>query len=88
MKIARPAPGGAARASVLSAVLLAPLTVLASCEESPTDVREQQAFELAFASDRGGTIDLHLLAGDGTGVTQLTNDWAVERMYEWAPDGG
>lgn len=42
---------------------------------------------IAFVSDRGGSLDLWLMAADGSGVRQLTDDPATEVSPAWSPDG-
>ncbi|MBD3268353.1 hypothetical protein GF373_16930, partial [bacterium] len=42
---------------------------------------------LAFASDRGGNLDLWLMNVDGSQLEPLTNTQALERQPAWSPDG-
>lgn len=41
---------------------------------------------IAFLSDRGGHPDIWVMKADGTSLTQVTNDSAVERAPAWSPD--
>jgi Tol biopolymer transport system component len=40
-----------------------------------------------FPQLEGGTFDLYAMAPDGSAVTQLTDDDAVEHQPSWSPDG-
>ncbi len=42
---------------------------------------------LAFASDRGGSLDLYVADADGRNPVRLTNDPAPESEPAWSPDG-
>jgi hypothetical protein len=43
--------------------------------------------KLAFASDRGGSLDLYVADADGRHIVRLTNDPAPESEPAWTPDG-
>jgi TolB protein len=42
--------------------------------------------QIAFRSDRTGTVELYIINADGSGVRQLTNGGHTGRAY-WSPDG-
>jgi dipeptidyl aminopeptidase/acylaminoacyl peptidase len=42
---------------------------------------------IAYASERSGWYELHLVGADGTGDRQLTADGADFSEYDWHPDG-
>ncbi len=43
--------------------------------------------QIAFASDRDGDWEIYLMNADGSGVTQLTDNPAVDGNPAWSPDG-
>jgi TolB protein len=43
--------------------------------------------KIAFASSRGGTLHLHVMDADGSGVRQLTTGADACRAPAWSPDG-
>jgi Tol biopolymer transport system component len=43
--------------------------------------------KIAFASTRTGNYDIYTMNADGTGVTNLTNDAAIDQLPAWSPDG-
>lgn len=43
--------------------------------------------KLAFASDRGGSLDLYVADADGRNIVRLTTDPAPESEPAWTPDG-
>lgn len=43
--------------------------------------------QIAFASDRKGTLDLFVMNADGTGVVQLTSGAGNDGAPAWSPDG-
>ncbi len=42
---------------------------------------------LAYSSSGGPQEDIYLIRSDGTGLRQLTNDAAKDRLPRWSPDG-
>lgn len=43
--------------------------------------------KIAFASDRGGSLDVYVMNPDGSNIVQLTDDPALDCCAEWSPDG-
>ena len=43
--------------------------------------------EIAFASDSSGTVQIHLIKADGTGLRQITSISEGACQPDWAPDG-
>ncbi len=43
--------------------------------------------KIAFHSDRDGNDELYVMSADGSGVTRLTNNAAVDGVPAWSPDG-
>ena len=43
--------------------------------------------KIAFTSARTGSYDIYTMNADGTGVTNLTNDAAIDLLPAWSPDG-
>ena len=43
--------------------------------------------DIAFVGRRDGQVDLYLVAADGTGLRQLTDDPAPQGQPAWSPDG-
>jgi Tol biopolymer transport system component len=42
---------------------------------------------IAFASSRGGDLEIHVMNADGTGDTSLTNNSVLDISPAWSPDG-
>lgn len=42
---------------------------------------------IAFSSNRDGNSEIYVVGTDGTGLTRITNDPAVDRWPAWSPDG-
>jgi TolB protein len=40
---------------------------------------------IAFVSERDGHLNLYVAGADGSGVTQITRDWAPKRRPAWQP---
>jgi len=74
-----PGPSGATGLQV-SGVLTGALTRQGRVPEALTG-------KIAFASDRSGNYDIYVMNEDGTGVTRLTRNAAVDWDPTWAPDG-
>src|SRR5437899_5042435 len=77
---------------VRSVALLA-LIGFAGCERStvtPTSVdlvaTESPQGRIAFVSDRDGNAEIYVMNADGSGVTRLTDNPAVDRSPAWWPD--
>jgi Tol biopolymer transport system component len=47
----------------------------------------QRAEQIAFASDRPGNDDIFVINADGSGLTRLTTDPALDDDPAWSPDG-
>ena len=45
------------------------------------------AQELAFVSERDGNPEIYVMAGDGSGQRNVTNDAAEDQAPAWSPDG-
>ena len=43
---------------------------------------------IAFASDREGSVELYVMAGDGSNPTRLTYNAGFNGVFRWSPDGG
>src|SRR5260221_1317060 len=43
--------------------------------------------KIAFTSNRDGNNEVYVMNADGTGVTRLTNDPAIDQDPAWSPDG-
>ena len=62
-------------------VLLA-CVLLAGCGGGSEDGK------IAFQSDRDGDMEIFVMNADGTGVTQLTDNFALNDMFPaWSPNG-
>jgi uncharacterized repeat protein (TIGR01451 family) len=69
--------------------LLFSVALVAACAASESSAPTLTAPErIAFASKRGGSFDLYVVNGDGTGLRRLTRTPADERPTGWSPDGG
>lgn len=53
----------------------------------PSRADDDEAGEIAFASDRAGNMDIWVMNADGTNPVQLTNDPLPEVFPAWSPDG-
>ena len=51
------------------------------------DVPLPQDRRLAFASDQSGSFDIYTMHADGSGLTNLTNNAAMDISPFWSPDG-
>src|SRR5437899_1693387 len=78
---------------VRSVALLA-LIGFAGCERStvtPTSVdlvaTESPQGRIAFVSGRDGNAEIYVMNADGSGVTRLTDNPAVDEAPAWSPDG-
>ena len=40
---------------------------------------------IAFASNRGGSFDVHVVKADGTDLTRITDDQAIDKNPAWSP---
>jgi len=76
--------------------LLLGLLSLAACERVEPPVAPQHVDPLtsqsssgriAFVSNRDGNSEIYVMNVDGTGLTRLTNDPAVDDYPAWSPDG-
>jgi hypothetical protein len=52
-----------------------------------TTIARAQAWRIAFHSDRDGNWEIYVMNADGSGVTRLTNNPAVDWNASWSPDG-
>ncbi len=52
--------------------------------ESPPDMQGRTA----FSSNRDGNVEIYVMNADGSSVTRLTDNEAVDRGASWSPDGG
>jgi TolB protein len=43
--------------------------------------------KIAFVSDRDGNSEIYIMNANGSGVTRLTNNSAVDTYPDWSPDG-
>jgi TolB protein len=44
--------------------------------------------QIAFATDRDGNLEVYRMNADGTGVTNLSNNGAIDGgVIDWSPDG-
>jgi eukaryotic-like serine/threonine-protein kinase len=55
--------------------------------DSPTEAPEGDSGEIAFASDRGGTVQIYVMNADGSNVRQVTNRAQGACQPDWSPDG-
>jgi dipeptidyl aminopeptidase/acylaminoacyl peptidase len=58
----------------------APATTTASATSATNGV-------IAFSDDRDGNREIYTVHADGTGLTRLTNDPALDLQPRWSPDG-
>jgi len=58
---------------------------------SPTPTMRQISAQLqgriAFQSDRDGSLEIYVMNADGTAVSRLTNNPAVDVFPDWSPNG-
>jgi Tol biopolymer transport system component len=76
---------------LLNRIALACASVLSVvyAESSSLDASREQADRgrIVFVSNRGGNNDIYVMWPDGSGVVNLTNHPASDRLPSWSPDG-
>src|SRR4051812_41397812 len=80
--------------SLRSIALLVVLVYAAACENS-TEVppsfnvvtNDGSQGRIAFVSTRDGNSEIYVMNADGSGVTRLTDNPAVDKDPAWSPDG-
>src|SRR3989442_10169060 len=84
------------RLPLLNPTILLGLLALAACERvqppvapAPLDAFTSQSGSgrIAFVSNRDGNTEIYVKNADGTGLTRLTNNPAVDDYPAWSPDG-
>ena len=60
-----------------------PAVEFAENESTETDEKESR---IAFVSQRDGQSDIYSMNPDGSDVTQITNDAAIDTYPVWSPD--
>ena len=75
-----------------SALLLTALVYAAACDHAPVSppsfelVAADSTSRIAFTTARDGNNEIYTMNADGSGVTRLTNDAAIDRNPAWWPD--
>lgn len=62
---------------------------VATLSPTPTmhSINTQLKGRIAFQSDRDGSLEIYVMNADGTAVSRLTNNSAVDVFPAWSPDG-
>ena len=60
----------------------------ATAAASPSPTPSPLSGKIAFASDRDGDHEIYVMNADGSNLTRLTDNSAMDQQPQWSPDGG
>jgi hypothetical protein len=82
-------PGGGTAIGVLERGATEPRLLFADADREPVDSPRwsPDGKRVAFLRHRGGAWDVQVISRDGTGLTDVTKDRALDRDPAWSPDG-
>jgi len=74
----------AAQATIAAQTAIAAQTQTAAAQPTPIGGGTGR---IAFTSNRDGNADIYVINSDGSGLTRLTTDPAIDDWPDWSPDG-
>jgi TolB protein len=76
-----------ARPVSILAYLLVPSLIVSCNEDNGLSPSPPSSDEIVFVSGRDGNSEIYTVNIDGTGLTRLTNNVAIDEFPTWSPDG-